>query len=77
MSQTPVPWQVGQGSLLFFCFAFIFGHFLERVDDQDVEARIKEAYNTGEIDENDIVQVFNAEPEGEYYPEPIAEYSHP
>ena len=46
-------------------------------DDQDVEARIKEAYNTGEIDENDIVQVFNAEPEGEYYPEPIAEYSHP
>lgn len=44
-------------------------------DDQDVGARIKEAYATGEIDGDDMIQVFNAEPTGEYYPEPIAEYS--
>lgn len=49
--------------------------FATMEDNQDIEARIKEAYATGEIDNNDIVQVFDSEPSGEYYPEPIAEYS--
>lgn len=50
--------------------------FFATANDMDEARKLAaEAYNTAQIDDGDNVQVFTAEDSGEYYPEPVAEWS--
>lgn len=52
------------------------GDFFATADDMDEARKLAaEAYRTAQIDDGDNVQVFTAEDSGEYYPEPVAEWS--
>lgn len=52
------------------------GDFFATANDMDEARKLAhDAYATGQIDDADTVQVFNAEDSGEYYSEPVEEWT--